>query len=336
MLHPQKLRVGDGTSLHYIRSCPVSRIKSDPQIAQIFELLICAICGCSWRCTLFRIGDFSKISQVSVRMLRHYDQLGLLRPGHVDPWTGYRYYTVEQLARLNRIVALNGLGLTLQQIHDLLDKDGDLPVERLRGMLTLRRAEIEQELLAKQLQLAGVEARLQQIELEGKPSPYEIVVKEVEPMAVASVRQTVPQITQMGFYCEQLYGSLYGQLRAARIEPWEPEITLYHVLEYVETDLETEMAVAVDPRHLRQSPAEVGFQLYELPPVEQAATLVYHGPFAELTPAVLALLGWVAACGRVPDGPLRELHLSGPAHDRGEEAAPVIELQLPVRMAEEA
>jgi DNA-binding transcriptional MerR regulator/effector-binding domain-containing protein len=284
---------------------------------------------------MFKIGDFSKLSQVSVRMLRHYDQLGLLTPGHVDKWTGYRYYTVDQLSRLNRIVALNGLGLTLQQIHDLLDKDGDLPVERLRGMLTLRRAEIEQELLAKQLQLASVEARLQQIELEGKPSPYEIVVKEVEPLAVASVRQIVPQVTQMGFYCEQLYASLYRQLAAVGIEPEELEVTLYHVPEYVETNLDTEMAVAVDSRYLGQPPAGVGFQLYELPPVGQAATLVYHGPFEELTPAVLALLGWVAACGRVPDGPLRELHLSGPAHKYGEQAAPVLELQMPVRMVEE-
>lgn len=63
---------------------------------------------------MFKIGEFSKLGQVSVRMLRHYDQMGLLKPGHTDKWTGYRYYTIEQLARLNRIVALNGLGLTLQ------------------------------------------------------------------------------------------------------------------------------------------------------------------------------------------------------------------------------
>ena len=53
---------------------------------------------------MFKIGDFSKLGQVSVRMLRHYDQLGLLKPGQIDKFTGYRYYAVEQLVRLNRIL----------------------------------------------------------------------------------------------------------------------------------------------------------------------------------------------------------------------------------------
>jgi DNA-binding transcriptional MerR regulator len=283
---------------------------------------------------MFKIGDFSKLAQVSVRMLRHYDQLGLLKPGHVDRWTGYRYYTVEQLARLNRIVALNGLGLTLQQVGDLLDQQGDLPAERLHGMLMMRRAEIEQELQEKQLQLANVAARLQQIELEGKPSPYEVVVKEVEPLAVASLRQVVPAMEQMGYYCEQLYHSLYEQLGAAGIPPQEPELTLYHEQEFKEYDIDMEVAVAIDPAPLRQSPSTL--TLHQLPAVEAAATLVYHGSLSAITPAVLALLTWIAQCGRVPDGPLRELHLSGPVHAAAQTTpALVVELQIPVRMVEE-
>ena len=69
---------------------------------------------------MFKIGDFSRLAQVSVRMLRHYDKLGLLEPSYTDRFTGYRYYTIDQLPRLNRIVALNDLGLTLAQISDLL------------------------------------------------------------------------------------------------------------------------------------------------------------------------------------------------------------------------
>ena len=91
---------------------------------------------------MFKIGDFSRLAQVSVRMLRHYDKLGLLEPSFTDRFTGYRYYTIDQLPRLNRIVALNDLGLTLAQIADLLGKDDKLPAEQLRGMLALRRAEL--------------------------------------------------------------------------------------------------------------------------------------------------------------------------------------------------
>ncbi len=93
---------------------------------------------------MLKIGDFSQLAQVSVRALRIYDEMGLLKPVHVDRFTGYRYYEAEQLPRLNRIIALKDLGLTLDQIAQLL-KD-DLSAEQLRGMLMMKQADLEQEL----------------------------------------------------------------------------------------------------------------------------------------------------------------------------------------------
>ena len=63
---------------------------------------------------MFRIGEFSRFSRVSVKMLRHYDELGLLTPAHVDPQSNYRYYSADQLPRLHRIVALKDLGFRLE------------------------------------------------------------------------------------------------------------------------------------------------------------------------------------------------------------------------------
>ncbi|MEJ2753733.1 MAG: helix-turn-helix domain-containing protein, partial [Chloroflexota bacterium] len=74
---------------------------------------------------MFKIGEFSQLGQVSTRMLRHYDKMGLLQPSYTDEWTGYRYYTIEQLSRLHRIIALKDLGLSLAQIADLLNTEGD-------------------------------------------------------------------------------------------------------------------------------------------------------------------------------------------------------------------
>ena len=83
-------------------------------------------------------------------MLRHYDQMGLLKPSQTDEWTGYRYYTIEQLARLHRIIALKGLGFSLEQVADLLNRGETVPALELRGMLKLRQAEITRELQEKQ------------------------------------------------------------------------------------------------------------------------------------------------------------------------------------------
>src|SRR5215213_1484384 len=101
---------------------------------------------------MFKIGEFSRLSRVSVRMLRHYDQLGLLRPSQTDPFTGYRYYSAEQLPRLNRIIALRDLGFSLEQITGMLEED--LSAKQLLGMLKLKRAEIEEQMKLEQQRLA--------------------------------------------------------------------------------------------------------------------------------------------------------------------------------------
>src|SRR5512137_2035035 len=141
---------------------------------------------------MFRIGDFSQLGQVSIRTLRLYDELGLLKPAPIDKFTGYRYYTIEQLPRLNRILALKDLGLSLDQIGELIKRD--LPAEQLRGMLMLKQAEIEQQMQAMQTQLRRVAARLNQIEREGKPPQYEVVIKAVEAETIVSCRRVVPDL----------------------------------------------------------------------------------------------------------------------------------------------
>src|SRR5579859_3662844 len=117
---------------------------------------------------MLKIGDFSKLSQVTVKALRYYDDIGLLKPMFIEPSTGYRFYSVEQLPRLNRIMALKELGFSLTQIADLLDNT--VSAEQIKGMLLLKQAEIERQVQAELEQLRKVRARLQQIENEGQPS----------------------------------------------------------------------------------------------------------------------------------------------------------------------
>src|SRR5262245_21156081 len=101
---------------------------------------------------MFKIGEFSNLGQVSIRMLRHYRHLGLLIPVQHDKFTGYLYSAIDQLPRLHRIIALKELVLPLEQIANLLKKENELSPETLRGMLTLRRAELEQQLRETQMQ----------------------------------------------------------------------------------------------------------------------------------------------------------------------------------------
>ncbi len=281
---------------------------------------------------MFRIGEFSKLGQVSSRMLRHYDKLGLLKPSATDEWTGYRYYTIDQLPTLHRIIALKELGLSLEQIGRLLANDNGLPLAQLQGMLRLREADLAQELHAKRSQLAQVKARLRQLETDGQPSPYEIVVKAIPAQPVASIRKIVPSVQEMDYYCALLYRSLYHELGALNINPLQPEITLYHNEAYEEQDLDVETAVAIAPETLDQIVPGGPLQGRELPAAAPAASLIYQGSFADILPAVLALLTYVGASAHTIAGPMRELHLSGPAHVDGQVVDEVVvELQVPIQ-----
>src|ERR1051325_5235352 len=126
---------------------------------------------------MIKIGDFARLSQVSVVTLRYYDEMDLLKPIRVDDFTGYRYYSAGQLPRLSRILALKDLGFSLDQIK-LMVADG-LSSEQLRSMLTLQRAEVEKHLAEERERLIRIEARLRQIELEDRMPNYDVVLKTV-------------------------------------------------------------------------------------------------------------------------------------------------------------
>lgn len=181
---------------------------------------------------MFKIGDFSRLSKVTVKALRYYDELGLLKPAHVDRFTGYRYYSAAQLPRLNRILALKDLGFALEQMAVFLDQH--VSPEQIRGMLNLRRSELQQHITEEQARLARVEARLRQIEQEDTMPAYDVVLKKVEPRCfefvettryptrMRSVREpgsyTHPQVNPTEGTCVR-YGCCYAATIPYRTQP---------------------------------------------------------------------------------------------------------------------
>ncbi|MBW4469862.1 MAG: MerR family transcriptional regulator [Stenomitos rutilans HA7619-LM2] len=290
---------------------------------------------------MLRIGDFSRLAQVSVRTLRYYEEMALFQPLKVDRFTDYRYYSVDQLPRLNRILALKDLGFSLTQIKDLVDKD--LTVVELRAMLTLRQAEIEQQVQAGLTKLTQVEARLRQIEREGKLADYEVVLKRVEPQFVAAARQILPDLTDMIPYRSRMYADVYTWLKQHRLKAGEPEMAIYHNAEYTEQAIDMEMAVAIDQAAIPSTLMGANEQVYchELPAVQTMASLTRHGKMCEIGQGVIELFTWMGENGYAADGPYREIHLFGrefeqvgavwDCNPKVDFDAVVIELQIPVK-----
>lgn len=272
---------------------------------------------------MIRIGSFARIAQVSTRTLRLYDKLGLLKPALVDPASEYRYYSIEQLPRLNRILALKDLGFSLDQIAEVLRSE--LSAEQLRGMLTLKRAEAERRVAEEQAQLARIEARLRQIEQEHTLSDHEVVIKRIEPQLAAVVRAVIPDYITSEPLFIQLFDELDRYLAQANVRPSGPRFALFYDLGARDHDIQVCAGVVV-PQH-SQGGGRV--EIVRLPAVEQMACVVHHGPYDEtLARANTAIMRWIAANGYQTHSPSREIYLEYQAG--GDPQRFVTEIQVPV------
>lgn len=252
---------------------------------------------------MYGIGLVARLAQVSVRTLRHYDNLGLLKPSHVDPFTGYRYYTPEQVVRLHRILVLRDLGVPLAEIARLIDDD--VTVEQLRGILRLRQAEARAQLAAQAEQLRRVEIRLAQLE-EASVADYDVIVKRLEPMRVVALSEELPGYDQIGAASARLYPRLHAALAKHGIPFDGLSLALYE-----DTGDENRPLRITTALHL---PADAtiesdGLTTIELAAVERAATTVVRGDPAQFASAFRALHDWVDQTGAQATAFERELYI---------------------------
>ncbi|MGW5190242.1 MerR family transcriptional regulator [Kribbella sp. NPDC004138] len=253
---------------------------------------------------MFAIGEFARHGRVSIRMLRHYDAIGLLRPAYVDPATGYRSYTAAQLADLNRIVALKDLGFSLDQVNKMIADN--LSPSELRTMLTMRRAQLETTLAESQARLAQVESRLRG--LESDVPTADVVVKELPAVRLVGLTATAASFTPDDItpVVHPLCAELGRRLPDAGVRPAGRLTCLYAQSSEDEVVVRATVPAAVDAGGNLN-----GLEVIDLPAM-QAATLVHRGPIDQVLPSWQALARWLDDNGRRAAEPARELYLDTP------------------------
>jgi DNA-binding transcriptional MerR regulator len=289
---------------------------------------------------MFSIGEFARMGTVSIRTLRHYDEIGLLRPAQVDPQTGYRSYSADQLGQLNRIIALKDLGFSLTQAGKLLS---GITVEELRGMLTLRRAQLEQDVDAYTSRLLGVEARLRYIEGEDAMPADDITVKKIPAMGVVAIGasapgyrpdQVIPPINRSRGQFDEL--GLPGLIKVSG-----PFMILYEDNRTEDNSAEDNtdgsditvyvaLPVSEPPVDL---PAPAQYKV--LPPIEMISA-VRNGRASSIFPAVFHdMASYASAHGYEMHGPSRNIWIHE-IDDPSEVEEQVFEIQLPFTRPEAA
>jgi DNA-binding transcriptional MerR regulator len=256
---------------------------------------------------MYRIGVVARFAQVSVRTLRHYDEVGLLAPAQVDEVTGYRWYGPDEIARLHRILVMRDLGLSLVEIRELLDTE--VTPEMLRGILFLRHAEARERIETEERRLAHVDARIRLLE-DDHMTDHDITVKGLDPVWVVGAHEELPSPwdpQHVAAALGRLYPLVHGALAARGAEPGAISYAVYDLLS---VDWQEQRVTAALPVSDDVAIDDDGVRTFLLPAVQAATTIVSGAPEAVFGPGFRALHAWLDSMGRAPDvTQLREVYL---------------------------
>ncbi len=268
---------------------------------------------------MFKIGEFSKLTQVSIRMLRYYDEIGLLKPSQIDPWTGYRMYSVEQIPVLNKIVYLRDSGFTVAEIAVALTNEEE---QQLIEQLNAKYAQIENTILEEKEKLKKIELAKKELVHKKSEMHYNISLKSIPAYQVLSLRRVVPTY----YHESELWKELSSFATQNHIPVSDKTFSIYHDIEYKEKEVDIELCAEV--KKLGKSTGDFIYQTIAPVPI-MACTMVY-GEFSNIARAYLAFSDWLQKNSEYKmSGPNRQLVHRGPWNEPNPDKY-LTEIQIPL------
>lgn len=269
---------------------------------------------------MFKIGEFSKLTQVSIRMLRYYDEMGLLKPAKIDKFTNYRLYSTDQIPLLNKILFLRDLGFNVSEIALALSQWSD---DFIADLLDNKRLEIENTIKGEQDKLSKIELAKRDLQQEKITIHYNVSIKSIPSYQVFSLRRVVPD-----YYAE---GLLWKEMSAFadkhNIPVSSNTFTIYHDTDYREKDVDIEICAPV----ARMGENIAGFTYRNTEPVPIMACTMVYGPFENIAGAYLAFAGWLQEHSQYKmTGQSRQIVHRGPWNEETPDKY-LTEIQIPLK-----
>ncbi len=245
------------------------------------------------------IGRFSKMTRLSVKALRLYDEIGLLRPAWVDDSSGYRYYEPVQANRAEAIRILRSVDMPLDEISEILDiedpTEAKVALKRHHDRLATRL--VDQRRMLEYLETIIDRERIM---------PYDIAIEQVPERTVAALRKAT-SLKTIGEDMGAGFGALMQFIGTAGAQPVGAPFIVYWDIIDEETSGDIEFCVPVAPGVSGAESIEV-----KTLPSETVAFTIHHGPYREISPAYHTLTGWISDHGHEMTGPPREIYLNDP------------------------
>lgn len=219
--------------------------------------------------TKLKIGEFSQLMQVTVKTLRHYEQIGILKPCEVDQWTGYRYYKLDQMQQLQSIRYLKDVGFSLEEIREMMENNSLVPgIEQLESKIHACEEELK-------ILLARRERLHQMVDSQRKLNSMDkISIQELPEIIVASHRETIPNYEAVGPMCVNVIGPEMQRL-GCKCPPPGYCFTIEHNKEYSPTDIDIEYCEQVEEMG---TDSEI-IQFKKLDAVKSALCYKHYGPY---------------------------------------------------------
>ncbi len=268
---------------------------------------------------MFKIGEFARLNKVTVKALRYYDRLGLLKPEKIDPFTGYRLYSASQMPKLNRIISLKSIGFSLDEVTLVLDKG--LTTKEIHTLLEIKCAEVREKVKHEQIRLSRLETMIKLYQEEAYNMTYNIVLKEIESLKVASTRAQIPSPSDQG----HLWEILVEHIGKYKVKIVPPCMVIFHSSDKKD-GIDVEVIEPIEGALPETDKINVGM----LEGVKSMACVVHEGSCNNLHLAYQAITKWTEENNYVIDGPHRELYLKGEWNAESEDDY-ITEIQFPVR-----
>ena len=265
---------------------------------------------------MFRIGQFSKLAKISIKTLRYYDKIGLLKPAVVDSYSSYRYYTEEQLQTAHLISNYKEAGLSYELILQLLTKKDDerILLEYQKQILTQRVKEIEKEL-----------SYLETLLGKREKQQYSACIKKVDPRLVFCCRGYIASVEHIHNFIKECFSELVKTNPEVKFPSPDYCCIIYPDDGYHESNIFVEYAQSVD----RKGEDTDILKFKEIEPAT-VVSVVHRGSYDTLRDAYLFATKWAKDNGYVLQGEPRERYISG-SWNKGSVSEWVTELQLPIK-----
>ena len=256
---------------------------------------------------MLKIGDFSKLSRISIRMLRHYDEMGLLKPAETDNFTGYRYYREDQLFLAARITALKDMGFALADIVRILEIYEDK--EQFERFLIARQKELAEQAKETEYKLMLLDTARRRLRKEQTMS-FDVTVKTIPERYAATVQTVIPHYEDEG-----MAWGLMGECR----EPLIPDDPCYAIAQFLDDEYKEENVNVLVSMAVKGKYTDTEHVKFQTLPAVKVASCIVKGSYDQMGEAMATVASWIRDNGYEMKGPMFNIYHVGPAQTQNPE-----------------